>query len=67
MDLQLLKPTEVQNVLKCSLPYVYRLAESGRLKHVRIPSIEPHGTRRKNVIRFRKDDVLEFIETNYLK
>ena len=65
--MELLKPADVQNVLKCSLPYVYRLAESGRLKHVRIPSIEPHGTRQKNVIRFRKEDILEFIEANYLK
>jgi uncharacterized protein with NRDE domain len=62
----LYKPADVQHILKCSLPYVYRLAESGRLKHVRIPPIDPHGTRQKNVIRFRKDDVLEFIEENYL-
>jgi hypothetical protein len=60
---ELITPRDVQKVFRCSLPYVYKLAETGRLKHVRIPS-ETTSKRRQNVIRFRKKDVLAFIEEN---
>jgi hypothetical protein len=61
---ELVTPKDVQKVFRCSLPYVYKLAETKRLRCVRIPSVEPAGRKRKNVIRFRKQDVMDFIDDN---
>ena len=60
----LLKAKDVQRVLNVSLPYVYRLAESGKLKSVQVPAINASG--RKHVTRFKKSDVLKFIDNHYL-
>jgi hypothetical protein len=61
---ELITPKDVQKVFRCSLPYVYKLASVGRLRHVRIPAVEDPGKKRKNVIRFRKQDVIDFIDEN---
>lgn len=64
---ELIRPKDVQKIFRCSLPYVYKLASDGRLRHVRIPAADEPGKERKrvcNVIRFRKRDVLDFIDEN---
>jgi len=59
----LLTPREVKGLLKCSLPYIYKLAEREILPPVRYPSF---GEKRKEgPLRFKKRDVFNFIEANY--
>ena len=60
----LLTVKEVKQILKCSLPLVYRLAVDGRLPAVRIPC-PGNGNRAKTIVRFKKADVFQFIESNY--
>jgi len=66
IELQLLSPQELCKLLKCSRPYVYKLAASGALPCVRVPSCEPgSGKRKKDFVRFKKTDVWAFIQTHY--
>ena len=60
----LLTAKEVKNLLKCSLPLVYKMADRGQLPCVRW-ACPGGGKRGKSVVRFKKIDVLEFIEKNY--
>ena len=60
--MELLTPKDVKAILKCSLPYVYKLSERGLLSCVRIPTI---GNVNRSMVRFKKEDVLNFIEDNY--
>ena len=60
----LLTAKEVKQILKCSLPLVYRFATDGRLPAVRIPC-PGNGSRAKTVVRFKKADLLEFVEKHY--
>jgi excisionase family DNA binding protein len=54
----LLKPTQAAKILNVSRPYVYKMAELGLLPCVRWPGT---GEGDKTVLRFLKDDVLNFI------
>ena len=65
-DLNLLNPRDVQKILKCSLPLIYKLAEQGRIPHIRIPC-PGDGERKKSLVRFKKEDVLAFIDRFYNK
>lgn len=62
----LLTPKEVQRILKVSLALVYRMAQRGQL-----PSVDwecPMGEeseRQKKMVRFKKEDVMNFIEKHY--
>ena len=60
----LLKAKDVKNALGVSMALVYKLAASGALPCVRWES-PGNGTRKKTVVRFKKADVLNFIEENY--
>ena len=60
--MELLTPKEVKAILKCSLPYVYKLGERGLLSCVRIPTI---GNDKRSMVRFKQKDVIDFIERNY--
>ena len=60
----LLTAKEVKNLLKFSLPLVYKMADRGQLPCVRW-ACPGDGKREKTVVRFRKSDVLKFIEANY--
>jgi hypothetical protein len=57
----LLTPKDVQKMLKVSLTLVYRMADRGQLPCVRWDS-PGEGKRKKTVVRFERDAVLEFIK-----
>jgi hypothetical protein len=61
----LLTAKEVRNLLKCSLPLVYKLADRGQLPCVRWGSPGEGKKQAKTIVRFKKHDVLEFVEKNY--
>jgi len=54
---------EVRRLLRCSLPYVYKLADSGKLPCLRLPCLGEK--QRKTLVRFKRKDVFDFIEANY--
>ena len=60
---ELLKPTEVKKILNCSLSWVYKAANRGLLPCVRLPSCM--AGKKKWLIRFKKSDVLAFIENHH--
>ena len=60
----LLKAKEVKQLLRCSLPLVYKLADRGQIPSIRIPC-PGLGTRKKELVRFKRDDVMEFIQAHY--
>jgi len=66
-DIELIDAKEVRRILKCSLPLVYKLADRGQLSCVRIPCPGQGVKKSKSIVRFRKLDVLEFIEKHYQK
>jgi excisionase family DNA binding protein len=60
--MELLTPKEVKAILKCSLPYVYKMAERGLLPCVRIPNIDNPN---RASVRFKKEDIFRFIDDHY--
>jgi len=61
----LLNAQDVRRILKVSLPLVYKLAEQKRLPCVRIPCPGEGTKKRQNLVRFKVEDVHEFIEKYY--
>ena len=61
----LLTAKDVSKLFKCSLPLVYKMAERGQLRSVRWECPSSNGKRNKTVVRFKKIDVLRFVEANY--
>jgi hypothetical protein len=59
---QLLDAADLRRILKCSLPYVYKLAERGQIPCVRVPCPGRGGEIRRTVVRFRPSDVGAFIQ-----
>jgi hypothetical protein len=64
-NIELLDPKQVKKILRCSLPYVYKLAEQGRLRCVRIPCPGKGTEKRRTMVRFKLNDVLDFIANHY--
>ena len=62
--MDLLTPKEVKEMLKVSLSLVYKWADRGQLHSIRIPC-PGDGEKVKTMVRFKKDDVLKFIEQYY--
>ena len=65
---ELIRAVDAKQMMKCSLPFVYKLAETGRLPHVRIDATSPDNPKprkRQCIIRFKKSDVIDFINSNY--
>ena len=60
----LLDAKEVKRLLRCSLPFVYKLAEREQLSCIRI-ACQTSGTR--ELVRFKREDVISFIEQHYQK
>jgi hypothetical protein len=58
--MELLTPKDVQRILKVSLSLVYRMADRGQLPCVRWDA-PGEGERKKTLVRFERDAVLEFI------
>lgn len=65
--MEVLTPKEVMKIIKCSLPWVYKAADTGVLPCIRIPCPGGVGKRERTMVRFKKDDVLEFLEKYYMK
>jgi hypothetical protein len=61
----LLTPKDVKLLLKCSLPWVYKAASAGLLPCVRIPCLGLGEKRKKDLVRFREQDLRSFIEKYY--
>lgn len=62
---ELLTAKDVRRILRCSLPLVYKLAASGVLPVVRIACSDPGPTSRGALVRFKPQDVLDFIQKGY--
>ena len=56
----LLTAKDVKKLIKASLPWVYKIAETGLLPSIRIPC-PGNGKRKKSLIRFDPKDVDDFI------
>ena len=63
--MELLTAKDVKQILKCSLPLVYKLAERGQLPCVRWECFGNGKAKPKTTVRFKLNDVLDFIERNY--
>lgn len=63
IELELLNAKDLAKALKVSPSQVYRLARSGVIPFVEIPSaVQGDGKRRKDTIRFRRRDVSDAIK-----
>jgi predicted DNA-binding transcriptional regulator AlpA len=62
---ELLTPKEVQNTLKCSLAYVYKLYERGHLRAVVFPHMGDGIEKPRSLVRFKRSDIDKFIENYY--
>ena len=58
----LLDAKEVRQILKCSLPAVYKMAERGQLPCVRWDCLGEGIEKPRTMVRFKKADVMDFIE-----
>jgi len=63
--MNLLTAQDVKKILRCSLPLVYKLAERGQLPCVRWDSPGEGTVRPRTTVRFKLDDILDFIDQNY--
>jgi hypothetical protein len=61
----LLDAKEVRQILKCSLPAVYKMAERGQIPCVRWECIGEGQEKPRTMVRFKKADLLDFIEKHY--
>ena len=61
----LLDAKDVRKMLKVSLPLIYKLAQQGRLPCVRIPCPGEGSKKRQNLVRFKLEDVIRFIDEHY--
>ena len=62
----LLDAKDFKRLMRCSLVYVYKIAERGQIPCVRVPC-PGLGTRKKELLRFKLEDVKQFIEDHYRK
>jgi hypothetical protein len=60
----LLTAKDVKNLLNCSLPLVYKMADRGQIPCIRWNCPGEEGKREKTVVRFQKNDLMAFIEQN---
>jgi predicted DNA-binding transcriptional regulator AlpA len=61
----LLDAKEVTQLLRCSLPLVYKLADRGQLPCVRWECPGEGKRKPRSMVRFKQSDVIEFIEKHY--
>jgi hypothetical protein len=52
-------------MLKCSLAYVYKLYDRGHLPAVVFPNLGDGTERPRSMIRFKRSDVVKFVEGHY--
>ena len=63
----LLNARDVSKILRCSLPHVYKMADRGQLACIRWDCPGNGERRPRNVVRFKKSDVFDFLEAHYGK
>ena len=61
---QLLDAQDVKKILNCALATVYKMVDRGQLPCVRW-TIDDDAKKPKSIIRFKKQDVIDFINSNY--
>jgi len=61
----LLNAQEVRRLLRCSLPWIYKAADRGLIPCVRIPCPGEGNQRERTMVRFKKEDVFNFIQNHY--
>ncbi len=62
---ELLTAKEVQKILKVSLALVYKMARRGQLPPVSWVCPGEGKKRQKSMVRFKKQDLIEFVEKHY--
>lgn len=62
----LLKPEQAAKILNISKPYVYQMASRGQLRSVKW-ECAGNGDKKRETVRFRKSDILKFIEDHLSK
>jgi len=62
----LLDAHEVKLLLRCSLPLVYKMAERGQIPCVRWECKGEGEKKPRSMVRFKRQDVFNFIEKHYL-
>ena len=56
---------EVKHLLRCSLPWVYKAADQGLIPSVKIPCPGEGKKKPRTMVRFKQNDIFEFIEKHY--
>jgi predicted DNA-binding transcriptional regulator AlpA len=64
-NFELLDAKEVRQILKCSLPCVYKMADREQLPCVRVPCPGEGQEKPRTMVRFKRADILDFIERHY--
>jgi hypothetical protein len=67
-DDEILKPSEAAKLGRWSVPFSYKLAAAGRIPCIRIDATSPENPnpkKKQSLVRFKKSDVIAFIEENY--
>ena len=62
---RLLDAKEVKKLLRCSLPWIYKAAGEGLIPCVRIPCAGEGNQSQRTIVRFKREDVINFIENHY--
>ena len=65
-DDYLMNAEDAAELLACSIPYVYKLAQRGKITAVRWPRLNSEGETKGYFLRYQKSDLLKFIEQNKL-
>ena len=60
-EIGLLKARDVAQLLRCSLPLIYKMAERGQLPCVRWECPGEGEEKPRTMVRFRKSDVVRFV------
>lgn len=64
-DIVLFTAKDVSKLLRCSVPLIYKMAERKQLKVIRWECPGEGDKKSKTMVRFKKSDILDFIEKNY--
>jgi len=62
---EIFNASEAARMLKVSEPYIYKLASSGRISHLKIPCPGNGKIKKRYLIRFKKQDLIDFTEAHY--
>ncbi|MFC1488574.1 helix-turn-helix domain-containing protein [Thermodesulfobacteriota bacterium] len=61
----LITARDVQKILRCSLPLIYRMADRGQIPSVRWECPGKGTKKPRTMVRFKLSDVKEFIEKHH--